>query len=170
MGVLSASGVPRWCHKRPQSDGRVAGVESGGQKRWRGVKRSAAQRATDAERWVAARKAGVTVEAIAAADGVWVGTVVRATTDFGPFPGPPRELGRPSDPEFLTVDQVAAELAVGPHVVYRVIRKGGLPARRGVAGRHEVERLMFERWIADIYRQTREWITANPGTFARGSE
>jgi hypothetical protein len=47
---------------------------------------------------------------------------------------------------------------------------GGLLTRRGEAGRDEVERLMFERWITEAYWQTREWIEANPGTFARGSE
>jgi hypothetical protein len=81
-----------------------------------------------------------------------------------------RSTGRPSDPEFLTVDEVGAELAVGPQLDYQMIRNGGLPVRRGVGGRHEVERQMFERWIADPYRRTRAWIAANPGTFARDSE
>ena len=112
--------------------------------------------------------AGVTVAAIAASEGVGFGTVFRSTTAFGPFPGPGPQPGRPPDPEFLTVDEVAAELAVGPHVVYQLIRSGGLPARRGVGGRYEVERQMFERWIAEQHRLTRVWIAANPGNFGAG--
>jgi hypothetical protein len=136
---------------------------------WQGVKRSDIQRAADAERWVAARMAGVTIDAIATAEGVGFGTVFRATTAFGPFPGPGPQLERLPDPEFLTVDEVAAEIAVGPQVVYQIIRSGSLPARRGVGGRHEVERLMFERWISEQRRLTREWIAANPGNFGRGA-
>jgi excisionase family DNA binding protein len=112
--------------------------------------------------------AGVTIAAIAAAEGVGFGTVVRATTAFGPFPAPRRQPGRPSDPEFLTVDEVAAELAVGPQVAYQMIRNGSLPARRGAGGRHDVERQVFERWISQQHRLTREWIAANPGNFGRG--
>jgi hypothetical protein len=29
---------------------------------------------------------------------------------------------------------------------------------------------MFERWIAEQYRQTRGWIAANPGAFVNNKE
>ncbi len=114
---------------------------------------------------VAARTAGLTLDAIAAPAGVGAATVSRATSQFGPFPPPTARRG--TGPPFLTVVQIGDELAVGPHVVYDLIRNGGLPARHVGAGRYQVERQMFERWIADQYQQTRDWIAANPGDFAR---
>jgi len=132
------------------------------------VKRSEAQRVVDAERWVAARRRGVSVAAVAAAEGVGSGTVSRATAPFGPFREP--LTVSPSQPDFLTVAQAAAELAVGSHVVRALIRGGDLPARRLGVRPYEVERGMFERWIAVQYRQTREWIAANPGAFVRNEE
>ena len=94
----------------------------------RGGRRSAAQRAADTDRWVAARTAGITSDAIAAQAGVGAATVSRATPQFGPFP--PATARRGPGPPFLTVVQIGDELAVGPHVVYDLVGKGGLPARQ----------------------------------------
>ena len=131
----------------------------------RGVRRSAVQRAADTDRWVAARTAGITLDAIAAQAGVGAATISRATSQFGPFP--PANARRGLWPEFLTVAQIGDELAIGAHVVYDLMRNGRLPARRVGAGRYQVERQTFERWIADPYQQTRDRIAANPGDFAR---
>ena len=72
---------------------------------------------------------------------------------LGPFP--PATARRGPGPPFLTVVQIGDELAVGPHVVYDLVRKGGLPARQVGAGQHQVERQRFEQQIADQYQQTR---------------
>ena len=67
----------------------------------RGMRRSVQQQAADAERWVAARDAGMTVEAIAASAAVGVATPSRAPAHTGPFP---RQAARPRlSVELLTV-------------------------------------------------------------------
>lgn len=124
----------------------------------RGGRRSAAQRAADTDRWVAPRTAGITLDATAAEAGVGAATVSRATPQFGPFP--PATARRGPGPPFLTVVQIGDELAVGPHVVYDLVRKGGLPARQVGAGQHQVERQRFEQQIADQYQQTRHCIAS----------
>ena len=129
-------------------------------------RRSAAQLALDAEQWAASRRAGVSVDAIAAQAGASAATVSRATRPFGSFPrATPR---RDVSPDRVSVKQVAAELAVDRHVVYDLIHRGELPAQERRRG-HQIERVELERWLTDQYRRTREWITANPGNYARDS-
>ena len=92
----------------------------------------------DAERWTAVRRAGVSVATIAAQAGVGAATVSRGTSAFGPFPTPTPPW--PTSPELVSVAQAAAELAVGRHVVYDLIRRGELPAREARRG-HQIERV-----------------------------
>jgi excisionase family DNA binding protein len=67
-----------------------------------------------------------------------------------------------SDVEFLTVRQVAEELAVSRTVVEALARDGTLPALHSPHGRLRFERMMLERWIRDQYAETRRWILENP--------
>jgi excisionase family DNA binding protein len=71
-------------------------------------------------------------------------------------------------PEFLTVREVAAELAVSPMVVAALVRDGTLPALRSTNGRLRFERTMYERWIQDRYAETHRWILENPNAGFHG--
>lgn len=73
-----------------------------------------------------------------------------------------------SDVEFLSVRQVAAELAVSRTVVEALARGGMLPALRSPRGRLTFERTMLERWIRDQYAETRRWILENPNAGFHG--
>ena len=109
--------------------------------------------------WVTARKAGHSVDTIAAQAGVRAATVSRALLTVRSVPTPGETRTGTAVPDRR---QVGDEPAVGPHVVYDQITNHRLPAQAR-AGRYPVERLMFERWLTDQYQQTRDWIAENPG-------
>ena len=70
--------------------------------------------------------------------------------------------------EFLTVDDVAAELSVGVEVVRALIREGDLPALTR-SGKYCIERLMFEHWIRHQYEHTRRFLVTHPHAAGGGS-
>jgi excisionase family DNA binding protein len=64
---------------------------------------------------------------------------------------------------FLTLDEVAEELAVTKTQVYTMVRKGELTAIRiGTKGHWRVERVKLEEYIAAQYTQTAEYVRNNP--------
>ena len=69
----------------------------------------------------------------------------------------------------MTVAEMGADLAVGPYVVDGLVRRGEPPARQLGAQPYQVERRMYERWIRELYRQTRQCVGADPGRFDRSS-
>lgn len=73
----------------------------------------------------------------------------------------PRSLSRVQ--RFLTLDEVAEELATSRAQVYALVRSGDLPAiKLGGRGQWRVERTRFEEWIERQYRETREWVQEHP--------
>ena len=64
---------------------------------------------------------------------------------------------------FLTLDEVAEELAVTKTQVYTMVRKGELTAIRiGTKGHWRVERVKLEEYIAAQYTQTAQYVRNNP--------
>lgn len=74
---------------------------------------------------------------------------------------PAREL--PVEPRFLLLSDVAAELNVSDSQVYHMVRSGELPAIKvGGRGQWRVERSQLEKYIADKYAETAQWVRDNP--------
>jgi excisionase family DNA binding protein len=64
---------------------------------------------------------------------------------------------------FLTLDEVAEELAVTKTQVYAMVRDGELPAIKiGKKGHWRVERAKLEEYIAAKYAETAEYVRNNP--------
>ncbi|HEY7225771.1 MAG TPA: helix-turn-helix domain-containing protein [Micromonosporaceae bacterium] len=64
---------------------------------------------------------------------------------------------------FLTLEEVAEELAVTRTQIYTMARKGEIPAIKiGQKGHWRVERSRLEEWIAEQYRATAEYVRKNP--------
>ncbi len=64
---------------------------------------------------------------------------------------------------FLTMQDVAEELAVTVSQVYHMVRSGELPAIKiGGRGQWRIERARLEEYIAQKYRETAEFVRTNP--------
>lgn len=70
-------------------------------------------------------------------------------------------------PRFLTLDDVAAELAISRSQTYALVRGGDLPALKiGGRGQWRVERTDLETYINTVKRDTATWVTEHPFTGA----
>ena len=66
-------------------------------------------------------------------------------------------------PRFLTMQDVADELAVSLSQVYHMVRSGELPAIKiGGRGQWRIERARLEAYIEHKYAQTADWVKTNP--------
>jgi excisionase family DNA binding protein len=64
---------------------------------------------------------------------------------------------------FLTMQEVADELAVTPSQVYHMVRSGELPAIKiGGRGQWRIERVRLEEYIARKYDETAEFVRTTP--------
>ncbi len=64
---------------------------------------------------------------------------------------------------FLTMQEVADELAVTASQVYHMVRSGELPAIKiGGRGQWRIERSRLEQYISDRYSETAEFVRSNP--------
>ena len=64
---------------------------------------------------------------------------------------------------FITLEEVAEELAITRSQVYAMVRDGELPAIKiGKKGHWRVERARLEEYIAAKYVETAEYVRANP--------
>ncbi|GAA1798177.1 helix-turn-helix domain-containing protein [Luedemannella flava] len=64
---------------------------------------------------------------------------------------------------FLTMQDVADELAVSLSQVYHMVRSGELPAIKvGGRGQWRIERARLEAYIEGKYSETAEWVRTNP--------
>lgn len=64
---------------------------------------------------------------------------------------------------FLTMDEVAEELAVRPAQVYHMVRSGELPAIKvGGRGVWRIERARLEEYIQRKYTETAQFVKDNP--------
>ncbi len=68
-------------------------------------------------------------------------------------------------PRFLTLDEVAEELATSREQVYALVRRGDLAAvKLGGRGQWRVERSKLEEYIEHLYEDTRDWVNQHPWT------
>jgi excisionase family DNA binding protein len=66
-------------------------------------------------------------------------------------------------PRFLTMQDVADELAVSLSQVYHMVRSGELAAIKvGGRGQWRIERARLEAYIEHKYAQTADWVKTNP--------
>lgn len=66
-------------------------------------------------------------------------------------------------PRFLTMQDVADELAVSLSQVYHMVRSGELPAIKvGGRGQWRIERARLEAYIEGKYVETADWVKTNP--------
>lgn len=73
------------------------------------------------------------------------------------------EYGSPMSARFLTLEEVADELAVTKTQVYTMVRDGELPAIKiGKKGHWRVERTKLEEYIEARYTETAEYVRNNP--------
>jgi excisionase family DNA binding protein len=64
---------------------------------------------------------------------------------------------------FITLEDVADELAITRSQVYAMVRDGELPAIKiGKKGHWRVERARLEEYIAAKYVETAEYVRSNP--------
>ena len=64
---------------------------------------------------------------------------------------------------FMTMQDVADELAVSLSQVYHMVRSGELPAIKvGGRGQWRIERTRLEEYIDGKYAETATWVRANP--------
>lgn len=64
---------------------------------------------------------------------------------------------------FLTLSDVAEMLNVAPAQVYTLVRSGELQAIKiGARGQWRVEDKLLEKYIANLYATTAEFVTQNP--------
>jgi excisionase family DNA binding protein len=84
----------------------------------------------------------------------------------GGNPGEP-EYGAGMGARFMTVEEVAEELAITRTQAYTMVRDGELPAIKiGRKGHWRVERSRLEEYIAAKYAETAEYVRNNPLTAA----
>ena len=70
-----------------------------------------------------------------------------------------------TEPRFLLLSDVAAELNVSDSQVYHMVRSGELPAIKvGGRGQWRVERTKLEQYITQKYAETADWVSQNPLT------
>ena len=70
-----------------------------------------------------------------------------------------------TEPRFLVLSDVAAELNVSESQVYHMVRSGELPAIKiGGRGQWRVERARLEQYIDEKYAETAAWVAQNPLT------
>ncbi len=68
-----------------------------------------------------------------------------------------------SVPRFLALTEVAEVLSISMSQVYALVRRGDLPAIKiGGRGQWRVERSALEKYIADAYESTRQFIADHP--------
>jgi excisionase family DNA binding protein len=66
---------------------------------------------------------------------------------------------------FLTLDDVAEELAISRSQAYALVRNGTLPAMKvGGRGQWRVERSRLEQWIDQAHADTQRFVTEHPFT------
>ncbi len=66
---------------------------------------------------------------------------------------------------FLTLDDVAEELAISKSQVYALVRGGDLPAMKvGGRGQWRVERSRLEQWIEQAHADTARFIEQHPAS------
>ena len=64
---------------------------------------------------------------------------------------------------FLTLQEVADELATSLSQIYLMVRRGELPAIKiGGRGQWRIERSKLEEYIAAMYQETAEFVRNNP--------
>ncbi len=64
---------------------------------------------------------------------------------------------------FLTLEEVAQELAITKSQVYALVRRGDLPALKiGGRGVWRIERAKLEEFIERAFEETRRYIAENP--------
>jgi excisionase family DNA binding protein len=64
---------------------------------------------------------------------------------------------------FMTMQDVADELAVSLSQVYHMVRGGELPAIKiGGRGQWRIERAQLEEYISRKYTETADWVRTNP--------
>lgn len=69
----------------------------------------------------------------------------------------------PSQLRFLTLADVAELLNISASQAYALVRNGELPAIKiGGRGQWRVEQQMLERYIAQMYQQTHEFVVEHP--------
>lgn len=74
-------------------------------------------------------------------------------------------------PRFLHLTDVAEILNISASQTYALVRSGELPAIKvGGRGQWRVEREALERYIADAYTRTADWVRANPLTTREDEE
>ncbi|WP_137122040.1 helix-turn-helix transcriptional regulator [Segeticoccus rhizosphaerae] len=72
-------------------------------------------------------------------------------------------MANSGEPRFITLDEVAEELSTTTSQAYALVRHGTLPAiKLGGRGQWRVERLMFEKFLEQMYAETREFVEAHP--------
>lgn len=66
---------------------------------------------------------------------------------------------------FLSLDDVATELAISRSQAYALVRNGDLPAMKvGGRGQWRVERARLEAWIDTAHEDTARFVTEHPLT------
>ena len=66
---------------------------------------------------------------------------------------------------FLTLDDVAEELAISRSQAYALVRNGTLPAMKvGGRGQWRVERSRLEQWIDQAHAHTSRFVNEHPFT------
>lgn len=66
-------------------------------------------------------------------------------------------------PRFLTLTDVADTLNISAAQAYALVRNGELPAIKvGGRGQWRVERNVLEKYIADMYAQTKKFVDSHP--------
>ncbi len=76
---------------------------------------------------------------------------------------PEREYGSGMTSRFITLEDVADELAITKSQVYAMVRDGELPAIKiGKKGHWRVERARLEEYIAAKYIETAEYVRSHP--------
>jgi excisionase family DNA binding protein len=66
---------------------------------------------------------------------------------------------------FLTLDDVAEELAISRSQAYALVRNGTLPAMKvGGRGQWRVERSRLELWIEQAHADTQRFVNEHPFT------
>ena len=68
-----------------------------------------------------------------------------------------------SSPRFLTLTDVAETLNISAAQTYALVRNGELPAIKvGGRGQWRVESDVLEKYIADMYAQTKKFVESHP--------
>lgn len=66
---------------------------------------------------------------------------------------------------FLSLDDVATELAISRSQAYALVRNGDLPAMKvGGRGQWRIERVRLEQWIQEAHEETERFVQAHPLT------